>query len=81
MASLGKRMARILIDLIWWCGFHAWQCLRAWTGDDAYEHYLRHHATAHDGGRPLDRRRFYEARLAAKWDRHSDCGRCFGRQP
>ena len=46
--------------------------LRALSGDDAYERYLKHHARAH-AGPPLSRRAFYEEREARKWSGVSRC--------
>jgi len=48
----------------------AW--LRALSGDDAYERYLKHPAHAH-AGPPLSRRAFYEEREERKWSGVSRC--------
>jgi uncharacterized short protein YbdD (DUF466 family) len=48
-------------------------CLRAISGDDAYERYLTHHARAQEGCQPLDRRAFYEEREQRKWSGVSRC--------
>jgi len=47
-------------------------CLRALSGDDAYERYLRHHAAAH-AGPALTRRAFYAQREERKWSGVSRC--------
>ena len=47
-------------------------CLRALSGDDAYEKYLKHHARAH-AGPPLSRRAFYAEREERKWSGVSRC--------
>ena len=44
-----------------------WRRLRRVSGDDAYERYLRHHATAHPGEPSLDRRAFYLREQERKW--------------
>lgn len=36
-----------------------WRALRALTGDDAYERYLRHRQARHPGEACLDRKAFY----------------------
>lgn len=46
--------------------------LRAFSGDDAYERYLMHHARAHAGA-PLTRGAFYEQREERKWSGISRC--------
>jgi uncharacterized short protein YbdD (DUF466 family) len=46
--------------------------LRALSGDDAYERYLRHHSHAH-AGEPLSRRAFYLEREERKWSGVSRC--------
>lgn len=50
-----------------------WRGLRAATGDDAYERYLRHQAEAHPGAPPLSRRAFFEAEEQRKWSRINRC--------
>lgn len=50
-----------------------WRLLRALSGDDAWEHYLRHCRQAHPD-RPLPDRRTFEAeRLERKWSGISRC--------
>ena len=42
---------------------------RALTGDDAYERYLAHWHTHHNGeGMPLDRKAFFKAEQERKWN-------------
>jgi len=50
-----------------------WHWLRAVSGDDAYERYLAHHASAHGNAAPLSRRAFYEAELQRKWSGINRC--------
>jgi uncharacterized short protein YbdD (DUF466 family) len=47
-----------------------WGNLRALTGDDAYERYVRHwHAQhSHDGGAPLERAAFFREEQRRKWE-------------
>jgi uncharacterized short protein YbdD (DUF466 family) len=47
-------------------------CLRALSGDDAYDRYLTHHARTH-AGPPLSRRAFYQEREERKWSGVSRC--------
>lgn len=55
-------------------GFSAfWRGLRAVTGDDAYERYLRHHAAEHPGIPPLSPRAFYAAEQQRQWSRINRC--------
>jgi len=44
-----------------------WRWLRAVSGDDAYERYLAHHATAHPGGAPLDRGAWFRREQERAW--------------
>jgi uncharacterized short protein YbdD (DUF466 family) len=46
----------------------AWSVLREMTGDDAYERYVQHHATAHSDTPPLDREAFCKAEQKRKWE-------------
>ena len=50
-----------------------WGWLRAVSGDDAYERYLAHHAAAHPGCAPLDRRAFFRDRQSAAWAKVKRC--------
>ena len=50
-----------------------WGFVRRLVGDDAYECYLRHHAHAHAGTAPLDRRAFYLERQRQKWSGVQRC--------
>jgi uncharacterized short protein YbdD (DUF466 family) len=44
-----------------------WQALRRLSGDDGYERYLAHHAAAHPGARPLDRKAWFALQQQQKW--------------
>ncbi|WP_372716469.1 YbdD/YjiX family protein [Immundisolibacter sp.] len=44
-----------------------WAWLREVSGDDAYERYLAHQASAHPGQTPLDRRAFFRRFQADAW--------------
>jgi uncharacterized short protein YbdD (DUF466 family) len=54
---------------------HVWKIIRAMSGDDAYERYLEHRRLYHagEGGEPLDRKAFFEAELARKWNGVKRC--------
>jgi len=52
---------------------HLWSIVRELAGDDAYERYLRHHAEAHAGTAPLDRRAFWLERQRQKWNGVQRC--------
>jgi uncharacterized short protein YbdD (DUF466 family) len=43
-----------------------WNYIRRVSGDDAYEHYMVHHRTAHATEPPLSRQQFYLWRLEQK---------------
>jgi len=46
-----------------------WGFLRLASGDDAYERYLDHWQSHHDGqGEPLDRGAFHTAELHRRWN-------------
>lgn len=47
-----------------------WSGLKAVLGDPAYERYLAHWRCHHamEGGEPMDRRTFYNAETARRWD-------------
>jgi len=47
-----------------------WNGARAASGDDAYERYVAHWRARHaaGGGRPLDRKAFYQAEQERKWN-------------
>lgn len=52
----------------------SWGFLRALCRDDAYERYLRHHASAHSVATPpLNRREFYLREQQRKWSGISRC--------
>lgn len=63
-AAWRRVLRRSLLAAIGW--------LRAVSGDDAYERYLRHHARAH-AGPALGRRAFYAEREERKWSGVSRC--------
>ena len=44
-----------------------WAWLREVSGDDAYERYLAHQASAHPGQAPLDRREFFRRWQTNAW--------------
>jgi uncharacterized short protein YbdD (DUF466 family) len=44
-----------------------WQAIRRLSGDDAYERYLSHHATAHPGEPALGRKAFFKREQERKW--------------
>lgn len=52
----------------WWNVL--WSGLRRVSGDDAYERYLAHwhEHHGHEGGEPLDRKGFFKAEQARKWN-------------
>lgn len=50
-----------------------WRMLRQLANDDAYERYVQHHAAAHPGAEPLDRRAFYLREQQRKWSGVSRC--------
>jgi len=50
-----------------------WSLVRELAGDDAYERYLCHHAEAHAGALPLDRRAFWLERQRQKWSGVQRC--------
>lgn len=50
-----------------------WRGLRAATGDDAYERYVRHQAAEHPGAQPLSRRAYYDAEQKRQWSRINRC--------
>ena len=49
------------------------QCLRALTGDDAYERYLMHFHRHHAQEKPLSRREYYLAEQRRKWNGVKRC--------
>ena len=50
-----------------------WRWLRAVTGDDAYEQYLRRHERVHPDVPPLSREAFFESQLLQKWSSVNRC--------
>ena len=65
--------------LLAWCNcgwrwlWTAWRFLRQATGDDAYDRYLRHTASAHPGQAPMTRSEYFRLRQEQKWNRISRC--------
>jgi uncharacterized short protein YbdD (DUF466 family) len=51
----------------------AWEGLRALSGDDAYERYVRHRQARHPGEPVLDRSAFYRAELDRRFRQASRC--------
>jgi len=47
--------------------------VRRLADDDAYERYLQHHARAHAGDEPLDRKAFYLEQQRQKWSGVQRC--------
>ena len=56
---------------------HIWHLIRRLTGDDAYERYLKHHASFHaisvDAPPPLSRQAFFKLRHDDKWKGINSC--------
>lgn len=50
-----------------------WQALRRLSGDDAYERYLAHHATAHAHDAPLSHAEFFRREQERKWNGVKRC--------
>jgi len=50
-----------------------WAFVRHLSGDDAYERYLAHHATAHPGEAYLSRQEFFKREQERKWDEVRRC--------
>lgn len=67
--SGARRMLRRLASTL---GF-AWRWLRTVTGDDAYERYLTHCASAHPDRPTISRSTFYRESERAKWSGISRC--------
>ncbi len=44
-----------------------WRAIRRLSGDDGYERYLAHHASAHPGIAPLARREWFVREQQQKW--------------
>ena len=51
----------------------AWNFIRSLATDDAYDHYLAHHARHHPNSPPLDRRSFYLREQNRKWSGVQRC--------
>jgi uncharacterized short protein YbdD (DUF466 family) len=51
---------------------NAWAHLRNWSGDDAYERYLEHHSSHHQG-EPATRAVFYKQYFDARAQRPRCC--------
>lgn len=52
---------------------NTWNALRALSGDDAYERYLKHLRERHPEQTPHTRRSFYLERQRDKWQGVSRC--------
>lgn len=50
-----------------------WRLLRELSGDDAYERYLQHLASAHPDEKPLCRRAFFQQQQQQKWQGVKRC--------
>jgi uncharacterized short protein YbdD (DUF466 family) len=50
-----------------------WHYLRAVSGDDAYERYLEHHASAHAGEPLMTRKEYFAERQRQKWTGVTRC--------
>jgi len=50
-----------------------WALLRQLSGDDAYERYLHHQASAHPDAKPLDRKSFFQREQERKWNGVKRC--------
>lgn len=50
-----------------------WLFVRSLATDDAYDRYLAHHAQAHNGTTPLDRRSLYLREQQRKWSGVQRC--------
>ncbi|HUL16239.1 MAG TPA: YbdD/YjiX family protein [Terriglobales bacterium] len=50
-----------------------WRGLRAWSGDSAYENYLRSRAVRAAGCPPLSRKEFYVQQLNRRYSRPNRC--------
>jgi len=63
-SGVGRALRRALNSARGW--------LRGFSGDDAYDRYLTHHAHAHSGP-PLSRPAFYREREERKWSGITRC--------
>jgi len=50
-----------------------WRMLRQLSGDDGYERYLAHHATAHPGSALLSRHAWFAHQQRQKWTGVNRC--------
>ncbi len=50
-----------------------WSYLRTVSGDNAYERYLAHQATAHAGEPPMSRKDYFTEMQRRKWSGVSRC--------
>lgn len=62
---MGTRLNRPLAMVLQSLG-RGWRAIRRLSGDDGYERYLAHHATAHPGA-PLSRREWFAHQEKQKW--------------
>ncbi len=51
-----------------------WDGIRQWSGDDAFERYLRHRSAHHPGEPVLDRKAFFKQEVERRWG--GQPGRC-----
>lgn len=56
---MGERLNNMLRAL--------WRAIRELSGDNGYERYLAHHASAHPDTRPLSRRAWFAHQQRQKW--------------
>ena len=70
MSAEGTNGARIAA-LRWFAA--GWSYLRTVSGDNAYERYLAHHATAHAGEPPMSRKDHFTEMQRRKWSGVSRC--------
>jgi len=50
-----------------------WRFVREVSGDDAYERYLAHLASAHADAAPMNRAEYFRMRQDEKWNRITRC--------
>jgi uncharacterized short protein YbdD (DUF466 family) len=62
---MGKRLINNLKNL--------WGVIRELSGDDGYERYLTHHASAHPDTKPLSRRAWFAHDQQQKWSGIKRC--------
>jgi len=65
VANFGKGLARVVLGL--------WRGLRSWSGDAAYDRYLRARARQGLAGTAIGREQFYLEQLERRYSRPSRC--------